>query len=321
MNKKRKSISYAKWGYIFLIPFFLVYCVFSLYPLITTFVDSFFDIQIDQGFISFTGQEETSVFCGLDNYIQAFQGDLGESFVNTFVIWIMGFIPQIIISLLLAAWFTDLRLKIKLQGFFKAIIYLPNILMASAVSYLFWSLFSQGGGIWTLIHNLTGYSGVLLDTPWGAKSIVAIINFLLWYGNTTILLMAAIMGVDTSLYESAQIDGANSRQTFRKITLPLIRPILLYVLITSLIGGIQLFDVPQIMGTDTGQPAGALMTLVMQINIRKNSTPGLASAICIIIFVATAILGGIIFFTTSDRSDKKYLKKQKKAAKAAKEVM
>lgn len=316
--KKRKSISYAKWGYIFLIPFFLVYAVFSFYPLISTFATSFMDITIDQGFISFSGAEEiNNGFCGLRNYTEVFTGEIGRSFYNTAVMWLMGFVPQIIISLLLAAWFTDLRLRIKAQGFFKALIYLPNILMASAVSYLFYGLFSQGGGIWTIIRNLTGYEGVLLDSAWGARGIVALINFLLWYGNTTILLMAAIMGVDTSLYESAQIDGANSRHMFWKITMPLIRPILLYVLITSLIGGIQMYDVPTLLANSNGYPGQSLLTLVMQIQNRKDASPGLAAAICIVIFIVTAILGGIIFLATSDRSDRRFKKKSKNAAREA----
>ena len=275
--KKRKSISYAKWGYIFLIPFFLVYAVFSFYPLISTFATSFMDITIDQGFISFSGAEEiNNGFCGLRNYTEVFTGEIGRSFYNTAVMWLMGFVPQIIISLLLAAWFTDLRLRIKAQGFFKALIY-----------------------------------------AWGARGIVALINFLLWYGNTTILLMAAIMGVDTSLYESAQIDGANSRHMFWKITMPLIRPILLYVLITSLIGGIQMYDVPTLLANSNGYPGQSLLTLVMQIQNRKDASPGLAAAICIVIFIVTAILGGIIFLATSDRSDRRFKKKSKNAAREA----
>ena len=111
------------------------------------------------------------------------------------------------LSLSFAVWFTDLRLKIKAQGFFKAVIYLPNVIMASAFAFLFYSLFSRGGAIYDLIKV------PLLESVWGSRGVVGLINFILWYGNTTILLMAAIMGADTSLYESAQIDGATSSQT------------------------------------------------------------------------------------------------------------
>ena len=76
----------------------------------------------------------------------------------------------------------------------------------------------------------------------------------MWFGNTTILLMAGMMGIDPSLYEAAEVDGATSSQIFRRITLPLLRPILIYVMITSLIGGMQMFDVPQILTNGTGDP-------------------------------------------------------------------
>lgn len=138
---KRKSISYAKWGYIFLIPFFVVYIIFSLYPLFQTFYYSFTDYVKDQGSIGggWTRQavEVTPTFCGFDNYSTIFTSgsDLLQSFWNTIIMWIVGFIPQIVISLILAVWFTDLRLKIKAQGFFKAVIYLPNVIMASALHF------------------------------------------------------------------------------------------------------------------------------------------------------------------------------------------
>ncbi len=316
---KRKGISYAKWGYIFLIPFFVVYIVFSLYPLIQTFHNSFYDYVIDRGVISggWTTQasseteKETIEFIGLDNYKQVFSKEetLVNSFFNTVAIWLVGFIPQIIISLLLATWFTDLQLKIKAQGFFKAVIYLPNVIMASAMAFLFYTLFDKGGSMYSLIATMTGREDTLLNSVWGTRGIIGFINFLLWYGNTTILLMAAIMGVDTSLYESAQIDGANSTQTFWKITIPIIKPLLTYVLITSMIGGLQMYDVPALFTNDLGTPIkGGIpssKTLVMEIQTRKDSGVGVASAVCVVIFLLSAILGWLINFATKDRDDKK----------------
>ena len=213
--------------------------------------------------------------------------------------WIVGFIPQIVISLILAVWFTDLRLKIKAQGFFKAVIYLPNVIMASAFAFLFYSLFSRGGAIYDLIKV------PLLESVWGSRGVVGLINFILWYGNTTILLMAAIMGVDTSLYESAQIDGATSSQTFWKITIPLIKPIMSYVLVTSLIGGLQMYDVPALLTKDMGSPNGKLKTVVMIIQANKQGDIGKASALCVIIFIVSAIIGLALMFASADHDGKK----------------
>ena len=105
-----------------------------------------------------------------------------------------------------------------------------------------------------------------LEQAVSTRGLVALMNFLMWYGNTTILLMAAVMGIDPGLYEASEIDGASSRKQFFRITLPLIRPILVYVVVTSMIGGIQMFDVPQILTNGKGTPDRASMTLVMFLN-------------------------------------------------------
>ena len=187
--------------------------------------------------------------------------------------------------------------------------------MASAIALCSILSFNQGGAMYDLVCNLTGREDTLLNSIWGTRGIIGFINFLLWYGNTTILLMAAIMGVDTSLYESAQIDGANPTQTFWKITIPLIKPLLSYVLVTSMIGGLQMYDVPALLTNDEGNPiVGGIRTartLVMEIQTRKDSNVGLASAICVVIFIVSAVLGFAINFIGNDKRDGK--KKKKKA--------
>lgn len=314
---KKKSISYAKWGYIFLLPFFITYCVFSLTPLIQTFYYSFLDYKKDTGSISILNPEGNIInngFCGLDNF-KAVLGEGGEFFStlkNTTIIWLIGFIPQIVISLILAVWFTDLRLKIKAQGFFKTVIYLPNVIMASAISLLFYSLFTKGGALYTVFDHFTSTDVSLLNNVWGARSIVGFINFMMWYGNTTIILMSSIMGIDPSLYESSQIDGATASQTFWKITIPLIKPLLSYVLITSMIGGIQMYDVPQLLAGDSGNPSGAVKTLVMVIQTGKDSNIGQTGAISVLIFIISAVLGLLAFHFMNEQPGGKKKKKKSK---------
>ncbi|MCB6615790.1 carbohydrate ABC transporter permease [Ruminococcus sp. 210702-SL.1.03] len=321
---KRKSISYAKWGYIFLIPFFLVYAVFSLAPLIQTFYYSFIDYSVNTGAVASVRNPVPAAdnvvnngFCGFKNYSSVIGngGIFTESLINTMILWLIGFIPQIIFSLLLAVWFTDIRLRLKAQGFFKTVIYLPNVIMASALSLLFYSLFTQGGAMYELIYNITGNEQSWLNTAGGSRVVVGFINFMMWYGNTTILLMAAIMGIDTSLYEAAQIDGANPSQTFWQITIPLIKPILAYVLVTSMIGGLQMYDVPYIIGGKAGGANGKLMTVVSQIQQGKNSAVGNVAALSVLVFIVSAILGFITLKVMDDKSVKtRYNKKKKKKA-------
>lgn len=292
-TRNSKAVSYNKWGYIFLIPFVAVYLIFQLIPLVSTVYYSFYE-YFKSG-LRFIGPN----WVGFENYKSLFSGsDLWMYFRNTMIMWAMGFVPQIVFSLLLGAWFSDNRLRLKCSGFFKTVIYMPNIIMAAAFAMLFFTLFSNVGPINEILQNIG-----ILDTPygfmdhkWSVRTLIALMNFLMWFGNTTILLMAGMMGIDTSLFEAAEVDGANSTQKFFRITLPLLKPILLYVVITSLIGGLQMFDVPQVLTGGSGDPMRSSMTLIMYLNKHLyNKNYGMAGALSVILFIVTGIFSLIVF--------------------------
>lgn len=137
-------------------------------------------------------------------------------------------------------------------------------------------------------------------------------NFLMWFGNTTILLMAAVMGISQSLFEAAELDGCNHRQIFFKITLPMIRPILVYVLITSMIGGIQMFDVPQILTNGKGSPNRSTTSIIMLLNNHLYSKNyGMAGALSVVLFIICAILCVGVYFTLNKDDGDGYKKKKK----------
>lgn len=301
MKKKQNNVvEYNKWGYIFLIPFVVIYLIFSFVPLITTFINSLYE-----SYMSGLTQVGPN-FVGFDNFKKLLgTPDIWIYAKNTGILWIMGFIPQIIVSLILGAWFSDPSLRLKGQRFFKTVIYLPNLIMASAFSMLFFTLFSTTGPINDILLNM----GIITERydfighVWSTRTLIAFMNFIMWFGNTTILLMAGMMGIDTALFEAAQVDGARPRQIFFQITLPLLRPILVYTFITSLIGGIQMFDVPQILTNQTGNPSRSCMTLIMYLNrhlLSKNY--GLGGALSVILFIITGILS-IIVFKITDKKD------------------
>ena len=284
---QQKGVSYAKWGYIFILPFFLAFAVFQLIPLASTIYYSFFEYY--RSGLKVIGPN----FVGLKNYAKVLSSDLPKYMGNTLVMWILGFVPQIIVSLVLAAWFTDVRLRIHGKQFFKVVIYMPNLIMASAFAMLFFALFSDNGPVNSFLVS----SGILkepfrfLSSVAGTRGLVALMNFLMWFGNTTILLMAAVMGISPTLFEAAMLDGCNSRQIFFKITLPMIRPILVYVLITSLIGGLQMFDVPQILTNGNGNPNRSAMTIIMYLNNHLYSKNyGMGGAVSVLLFILCAIL-------------------------------
>mgnify|MGYP002622148455 CR=1 FL=1 len=209
-NKNYKSVSYEKWGYVFIAPFFISFFIFSFIPLVDTIRYSFFEYYR-------SGLKEIGPnFVGLANYIALLKSDLLRYLGNTFILWMIGFIPQIIVSLLLAAWFTDARLKIHGTQFFKVVIYLPNLIMASAFAMLFFTMFSNAGPVNNILQSMGIIKAPIdfMGTAAGTRSLIGLMNFLMWFGNTAIMLMAAIMGISPELFEAASLDGCNHTQTF-----------------------------------------------------------------------------------------------------------
>ena len=304
-KKEKRHVSYAKWGVIFIAPFFIAYLIFHLAPQLITIYNAFFENY--RSGLTTVGPN----YVGLKNFISLFTPDANGTIdilkyaLNTIVMWIEGAVPQIVIALLLALFFTSYRLKIKGQGFFKAVIYMPNMIMASAFSMLFFTLFSNVGPINQLIQAM-GWADATFDffsMTVTVRGMIALMNFLMWFGNTTILLMAGIMGIDQSMFEAANIDGANSFQTFTRVTLPLLKPILVYTIITALIGGLQMFDVPQVLTQGTGIPNRTTMTLVMYLNnYLSGKNYGMSGAVSVVIFIITAILSLFVFRSLKNQS-------------------
>lgn len=281
-------------------PFFVVFTIFALIPLASTIYYSFFENYM-------SGLKQIGPnFVGLDNYKTIlFKSDLLKYAWNTLLIWILGFVPQIVISMVLALWFSSKRLNLKFTRFFKTVIYMPNLIMAAAFSMLFFALFSNVGPVNNILISL-GYSPFrFLDSVSGNRGLSALMNFLLWFGNTTILIMAAVMGIDDSIIEAGQIDGAGPWKTFFHVTLPSIKPILVYVIITSMIGGIQMFDVPQILTNGRGGPNRSAMTMIMYLNNHLYSKNyGLAGALSVILLIATALLSLLVYRNLTEKERK-----------------
>ncbi len=298
-NGNSNVVKYNKWGYIFLAPFIIVYGVFQLIPFVSTIYYSFFENyrsglkQIGPNFI------------GMGNYAELLSNaDIWKYTENTFVMWVIGFVPQIVVSLLLAAWFSDPSLRLKGQRFFKTVIYLPNLIMAAAFSMLFFTLFADSGPINSMLVSagLIAEPYKFMSNTWSARTLVGFMNFLMWFGNTTILLLAGMMGIDTSLFEAAEVDGATAGQIFWKVTMPLLRPIFIFVLITSLIGGLQMFDVPQILTAGEGAPDRTTMTLIMFLNKHLyNKNYGMSGALSVILLIITGLLSFAVFKFTTDQ--------------------
>ena len=310
--RRHKGVSYAKWGYIFIIPFFVVYILFTLVPQLTTFYNAFFENYR-------SGLKQIGPnFVGFDNFVKLFTPDKSGTidmlkyFGNTVILWVLGAVPQVAVALLLAVFFTSYRLNIKGQQFFKTVIYMPNLIMAAAFSMLFFTLFSPVGPVNQILLS-SGWADSAIDflgIRISVRILIALMNFLMWFGNTTILLMAGIQGIDQCLFEAADIDGANSLQVFYganslqvffRVTLPLLAPILVYTVITAMIGGLQMFDVPQVLTNGKGTPNRTSFTMVMYLNsyLGPSKNYGMAGAVSVVLFLISSALSLVVYKTLS----------------------
>jgi len=240
---------------------------------------------------------------------------------NTFIMWGLNFAPQLGIALILSIWLSDLRLNLKAKGLFRAVIYMPNLLTAASVALLFRSLFGYPlGPVNQFLNGLGLYREVVRDgqvvqeafnffrNVSASRGIVAFIQWWMWYGHTVIMLMAGITSISASLYESAVVDGANSRQTTWYITLPMLRPMMLYILVTSMIGGMQMLDIPFLLTDMRGAPDFKIRTTsvyLYNMAFQGRNDYAYAAAISIGVFLITIVLALIIFFFLQDRSELK----------------
>lgn len=239
-----------------------------------------------------------------------------QSLRNTVVIWIMNFIPQITMALVLTAWFTSRTSKLKGKGFFKVVFYMPNIITAATIAILFNTLFGYPRGPVNQLLVSWGIQAKPYDffiSKSASQIIVAFIQFWTWYGNTMILLISGVLGISPDIYEAADIDGANGVQTFFRITLPNLKTVLLYTLITSMIGGLNMFDIPLLY--NKGGPDGSTTTASVFIYNQAFKGKQLfarAAAASMILFFIIAILSAVLFWLMRDK-DAIAMEKLKKA--------
>lgn len=301
-TKRRKfnKINKEYYGYLFIIPFITIFLIFGLYPIINTLYLSFTDSALMQREASFVGLDNFKQLLGDKNFILALK--------NTWGMWVLNFIPQLAISMAVAVWVTNTRLRIKAVGFWRAVFYLPNILMPATVSVLFANIFSYYGPANQILVRM----GLMTDSMQFfqnggfTRGLVIFIQTWMWFGNTLIVLVAGMTSISDSLYEAAMVDGATSMQMFRKITLPCLKPILIYTLVTSLVGGLQMFDIPFLLTGGRGDPHGSIMTLNVLMFMKFNSSKGYigsASAVGITILIMTTVCSMLIFYLLRNKDD------------------
>jgi len=284
-----------KYGYLFISPFFIVFSIFGIYPIFLSLYMSFTDYKG-------IGSPFKANWVGLQQYLRlASDKYFLQAFVNTWKIWGVNIILQLSLALILAILFSDLRLKLKGLSLFRAIFYLPNLMTVSSVALLFLYILDwQHGALNGLLLKYGFISKPVnwLGEPITAQLSVSLIQTWLWFGHTFIIIFAGIQGISKDYFEAAMIDGANRWQTFFKVTLPLLKPIMIYVVITSLIGGLQLFEIPFLISQNgLGGPEGSLVTMVLYLYNQafKYHNFGYASAVAYGLFLIILIFSMIVF--------------------------
>lgn len=292
---KRKNINNT--GYLFVAPFVIVFLIFSVYPVLRTLYLSF---------TNYRGFGEAT-WTGISNYARV----LGDKFFwkalwNTVRIWGVNIVLQLGLAFLLTIVFSDMKYKIRGLGIFRAMYYLPNLIAATSVAFLFKTLLDwRFGTVNQILNSVCNFFGVShtpidwLGSPASAGYVIAVISAWMWFGNSFIMLMAGVQGIPKDYFEAAAIDGAGRWTIFGRITLPLIRPILLYVAITSLIGGLQMFDLPYLMAEKASASYSSVQTVVMYLykfGFETGSTQvGYASAIAYMLFLIILVVSVLQF--------------------------
>ena len=315
---------YAKYGYLYSLPFIIAFSVFFLYPTVLTFILGFTDLKgagnTEWHFLTTVGKP----------WYQNFEDVLKsktfwKAFANSWLFWIMGFVPELFFAFLFSVWYSDRRLKIKGTLIFKIIYYMPHLVAGSVTATLFIKLFGYPvGAVNQAMGKLYGLFGAtwenhnFLINGGDLKKLVVLINVYMFYGYTLLIIYAGIIGINPELFESAEMDGCNRIQTFFKITLPCMREMLIFVLVTSIIGGLGMFDVPQMFGVAANNAVITNMTYLNNLAFRNGYIYNRAAALSIMLLILNSICSGIIFYIMRDKDEeklKKIVKRERREAR------
>lgn len=247
----RKRLKYLP-QYLAIAPFFVLFAVFGAYPV---FYSLYLAFQRWDGI----GPAE---WIGLSNF-EFLVSDLEfwNSVGNTFVIWVMSTVPMTVLALLIAV---GLNSSVRFKGLYRIAYFTPNVTSIVAMAIVFSSIFSPEFGILNAFVSWLGLDPVEWVTdPWGIKIAISVMIIWRWVGYNAIIFLAGLQAIPQEVYEAARIDGAGPVQTFLRVTLPLLRPVLLFSVVMSAINGLQIFAEAQVLVGERGGPQDAGMTVVL----------------------------------------------------------
>ncbi len=277
--------------YLYISPFFLVFAVVGLFPIAYTAVISFMEWDLVRN---------SGEFVGFDQYVYVLsQPKFWIALRNTFSIFLLSSVPQLIVAIILAAM---LNQNIRAKTFWRMGVLVPYVMAPVAVALIFSNMFGDKYGIINTLLTNAGLGAV----PWHSNAffshvaIATMVNFR-WTGYNTLILLAAMQAIPSDLYEAATVDGAGKVRQFFSITIPNLKPTLIFVIITSTIGGLQIFDEPRMydqMGTGGANSQWLTITMYLY-NIGWGEWNfGRAAALAWILFLIILLIGVINLLIT-----------------------
>ena len=268
---------------LFIIPSLILVTLFIFYPMAQSFITSFQ-----------TGVGNNMRFTGIDNYTRLLTDKTFRKALGNTILYLLVQVPiMIILALAISSMLNDKSLKLK--GFFRTAIFLPCISSLVAYSIIFKSLFASDGFINAILLNLNLIDAPIswISHPTLAKVLIIIAITWRWTGYNMVFYLAGMQSIDDSIYEAADIDGVNGFEKFRYITVPLLKPIILFTTINSTIGTLQLFDEP--VNITDGGPANATLTISQYIyNVLFKYNPDFGYA-CAMSFVVVVMIVALSF--------------------------
>lgn len=282
--RKRKSLRSYWPQYLAVAPFYLLFLIFGLFPIVFSIVLSFTDWD-GMGQMQFVGLAQYQYLLTDSRFWNA----VG----NTFIIWFLSTVPMLFLALLIAFL---LHSNIRFKGAYRVAYFIPNVTSMVAMAIVFGSIFSDTFGLVNSALTALGADTVSwLSSSWGIKITIAVMVIWRWTGYNAIIYLAGLQSIPTELYDAARVDGASSWRIFTSITIPMLRPVILFTVITSTIGGLGLFTEPQILLGNSGGTDEAGMTIVLyQYNQAFTQFDfGYGSAIAWALFVFAALFAAI----------------------------
>jgi cellobiose transport system permease protein len=277
--------------YLYISPFFVLFVIVGLFPIGYTAVISFMEWDLVRN---------SGEFIGFDQYVWILSNpQFWTALRNTFSIFLLSTVPQLVLAIFIAAM---LDRNIRAKTFWRTSVLLPYVMAPVAVALIFSNMFGDNHGLVNSILTDLGLNPIPWhkDPFWSHVAIATMVNFR-WTGYNALILLAAMQAVPRDYYEAATVDGAGPFRQFWSITLPSLRPTLIFVIITSTIGGLQIFDEPsQYDNTGQGGAAQQWLTITLFLyNIGwREWNFGRAAALAWILFIIILVIGLINLMIT-----------------------